>query len=259
MTQLKSCEAFLSPETLEDIAQMRNLYSLWAADAESNNFQFPSIDKNGEYTRKNAPITKYTRKFLPTGLLAIRLLHNPDPGSYGNLSPLDLMAETVLGKVLNNDAYEMLRAAHVASLIQAKTINNQTLIKVLNKRLQGRLDNDTDYITGKRTSSKIYKPDISGLFINAVNAGFPITDFQARHIYKSLEVADQTIPAHDPMFYVFDASTPDGEYTFEATDPGMPFRAIGLLFGSCSSAFKNADVNKVLNCQKIEDYFKSLK
>ncbi|MBC7421123.1 MAG: hypothetical protein H7328_10380 [Bdellovibrio sp.] len=255
MVQLNSCRSQLSAETNADIDQMNSLYSKWSVDVEDNKFQFPSLTKQGEYTRSNAPLTLITRKFLPTGLVAISLLHGVDDHTESLLTNLDLITVSLLGKKLNNDAIEMIRAANIAALLEAKTLKSDRLVSKLTSRVQIRIDQDSKILNDLKSWPRINKADIAGAFIHAHNAGVNISQEQINHIYKSLADADETTPSGDPKYNIFSSTVPDGEYGYGLTETSLiPARSVAQLIGTCSSKFRDSRQESLLNCDVLNKF-----
>ena len=259
MAQLQSCREQLSAETKSDIDHMLELYRLWSIDVEDNSFQFPSLTKDGNYTRNNAPMTLFTRKFLPTGMVAISLLHGLTASTEALLTDLDLITVKLIGPKLNNDAIEMIRAANIAALLEAKLLNSNNLIQKLKKRVELRINQDSKILTDMKSWPRINRADISGSFIHAHNAGVNISQSQIDHIYQSLSETNISTPVKDPRFHVFSSSVPDGEYSYDLDEPAsMASRAIVQLIGTCTSKFRDNNQQSILNCDKLQKYLQSV-
>jgi hypothetical protein len=259
IAQLKSCENELSAETKIDLQEMRNLYSDWSADVDSNQFETPSLTKKGEYNRDvSGPTDRFVHGLLPAGNLAMRLLHQKDPGKYSTISLKDSLSEKLLSKWLRNDALEMLRAMEVAAVVMSKVRQNDELTGRLMKRLQLRVNRDMDYVFHRKPALHLNPDDVSAVLINSYNVGLALNDEQQKFLFDSIEKADERISADDPTFRIFSSKTPDGEYSYDAPDPGMQFRSIGLILGTCSSTFKTTNNKPLFNCQKIQKYLANL-
>jgi hypothetical protein len=62
-------------------------------------------------------------------------------------------------------------------------------------------------------------------------------------------------PALAPMFHLFDATTPDGAYSYDPPNIGLFYRDLGMLLGTCASTYRNPSGRAVLDCQRLLDAF----
>ncbi len=258
IVQTKSCEARLSVEAKIDLEQMRELYRLWAMDADANNFDYPEITKDAEYKKNvsSVSIKIMHNSTLPGVNLSVRLMHQNNPGKYKKVLPVDFWLEKYFGRWLNGDAYDMMRTSNQAAVLMTRITQHNDILPFYVERLQKRVNNDEQILNSKQVRKNINREDIASSFISSANTGLLLSPNQIRYIHEGISLAHQNIKGDDLRYHIFDSSTPDGEYAYDAPEVGIPFRALGLLLGTCISQFKTD--NKIVNCDKLKNYLTTL-
>lgn len=262
---LNVTEATCYNEMLEargDFDQAIELYARWGKDVDESGFRIPTLDKNLKYSSTENVSVAYTYSILGTnpfcvGPFAIRLLHKDSVGDINCGTGISWM-ENMLRAFLKNDAFETLRAHHMAAVTMAKKRGLQEQTKELMRGLKKRVAQDFTDVLSDNPPNRYNKRDIPMFFISAVNMGVSLTTEQIKWLHQKLHQTylHYNKVVEQPVFNVFNSSVPDGEYSYDApeAEDGIYFRALGLLLGSCVSPYRDPSAQSILDCELLKSH-----
>lgn len=259
MAQVQSCRTIFGEEAKADLDQMNALYRTWASDVDANNFIIPTYNLKAERILENNGVGDYnTYKvpgFDPTCVekLAVRFLHSNDAQNLKCKKGISLV-EKITSKYLKNDAIEILRSYHVAAVAMSQLKSQTQVAEKLMEGLSDRMDRDLRVAKNIKISPKFDIQDIATFFIHATNAGVPMTSEEIRFVYERLHIAYKEMRStmHYNTFHLFDASVPDGDYSFDPPNEGLYFYALGPMIGTCTSNLGKFSSRPLLDCERLK-------
>lgn len=261
MVQTQSCRDAFSSDARADLDHMTSLYANWARGVDSNKFNIPTYDLNAEIISvKNAWGDYNAYKVVgldPTCIekLAIRYMHQPDAGNLKCGNGISVL-EKMFGRLLQNDAIEILRSHHLAAAGLAQFNSSSTAAEKLLKGLEHRMNRDFHIANNPTIAAKYDIQDIASFMIHSNNVGLPLTSDEIRYLYGRIDIAHTGMldPVNYNKLHLFDSSVPNGTYSFDPPHNGIYFYALGVMIGSCTSTFKNSNnIRPLLDCERLKN------
>lgn len=249
---LPSCTKDADAALREDLDLLETLYGAWARRVEDDGWRIATVDRewNVYWPEEDLAFFIEFGGVECKAMLAIRLYGRGDEGPLqcgDGLSPLD----EVQG--LKNDFHQIQRSFHEAAAALAFLRGRTDVAVAMLHGLARRLDILLDARESPSPPPIPGDQDLAELVVMSAAVGVPLTSREVRFLHARLEDAYETYlsEAMRPHYRVFDASTPDGEYTFTPDAGGFFWRYLGTLLGLCASPYLNPTSKPVLDCDAI--------
>lgn len=257
IAQIQACTPRFDAAASADIAQLEALYASWATDVDGRGFVIPTRQPDGTVVEPSDQLAHYTPGVECVGTAAVRLAHAKDTGNIDcgtGFSGLEVTA----WPFLKNDARQIQRSHHAAAVVEAHRQLDTTAGLALLQGLGDRVGKDFDFASAPSPPSGFEPMDAVGFMAYAASVGVPLRSNEIRLIHAKLHDAyvGMRAPENGPTFDTFDASVPDGTYSFDPPTAGMFHRDVGLLLGSCASPYRNSAGRALLDCDRLVAAFK---
>lgn len=254
IAQIQACAPLLGPDGAADMAELTSLYSSWAADVDARGFVIATRDAAGNVIEPSDALARYTTlgNVECMGTLAVRLAHTKDQGNVDCGSGMSLL-EATAWPLIKNDARQIQRSHNAAAAVEAYRQANDVVALAALTSLGDRVSKDFDLATSASPPSGFNVMDAAGFIAYAASAGVPLRSNEVRWLHAKIHEAyvGMRAPEHAATFDVFDASVPDGTYSYGAPDVGLFHRNVGLLLGTCASPYRNATGRPLLDCDRL--------
>lgn len=258
IVQSQTCAPRLSSDGQSDLAQTMSLYTSWAKVVDGAGFTIATLDKS--LNLWTPPIYPYGfAHYVLAGDLecpaafAIRLMGGSAPGSLGCGQGISQAERLGLG-LMKNDARQIVRTHHAAATTLSFVRNEPTLGLELLKGLAERVQIDLGLAQSASPPAGFSIRDVTSLMIYAANVGVPLTSKEVRWLHTQLHEAyvGMRDPAQAATFRLFDASTPDGLYSYDPPNIGLFYKDLAMMLGSCASPYRNPNARPVLDCARLQ-------
>jgi hypothetical protein len=242
-----------------DWAQVLDLYGQWCRRVEDDGWRIATWDQELSLWYPDDDLAYYIMDV--NGIdpecdvaLATRLMGRGDGGALQCDNGISIIDDVVSMKPSNG---QQLRSYHEAAIALAKVRGQQALVDTLLPGMALRIDKILDAQPGDGSPPYPGNEDMAELMISAANVGVPLTWREVRFFHDRVREAYAAWQAarDQPVFHVFEAGTPDGEYAYEAPGAGIAFRYIGAALGACVSPFRHPDLKPMLDCDKVRAAF----
>lgn len=261
IAQVQACRGVFDDDAKADLDQMNSLYSTWASDVDSNHFKIPTYNLTMEtILPKYNSFGNYNNYKMAIGdpacveKLAVRFLHTNETKNLRCKKGITLW-EKLIARFLQNDAIEVLRSHHIASVAMADFRGLPELADSLRRGLAERLDRDFKVAKNNKLSPKYDVQDIATFFVHANNVGVPLKSNEIRFLYDRLHTAYVGMREHSNFntFHLFDPSVPDGKYSYNPPNIGLYYYTLGPMIGACTSAYRNPNVRPLFDCERLKN------
>lgn len=250
---LEACRAQLGePAAEEELVEMRRLYQEWAQRVEADHFRIATLDASGTLVFPSGSLATY---FLFEDIecgaaIAITLLSRGDAGSIrcpngGQGLVIDP------ARAATSSALQILRSHHEAAAGLALLANRPALAEDLLGGLAARIDSILSAYERGETPTNANPTDIVQLVVESAILGVPLTSREVRWLHARIEMAHAGYDTSGPEWHAREPATPDGDYAFEPGGPGIDFKDLALLLGTCVGPWVNPAGRPVLDCDRV--------
>ncbi len=264
ISQVQACSEKFDDDAKADLRQLTLLYAEWASTVAENNFIIPTMDLNANMQIIKNGLGDYNKySFLNSDpacieKLAVQYTYSSDVHNLNCGNGISVI-EKIGGRFLQNDAIEILRSHHVAAAAFAQLRLQSEPANRLMLGLSERMDRDFKVINNPSLSPQFDVQDIATFFVHSNNVGVPMTSDELRYLYQRLHLAHEGMRAsvYNQTYHLFEASTPDGVYSYDPPHIGLYFYTLGAMIGSCTSQFVNMkDTQRsLLDCDLLKNAF----
>lgn len=258
LEQSRACAPRLDAAVQADIDQTVTRYKSWATRVDAQNFRIETLDKSQQLWQPSDQLASYSLvgNLECLGAFALRMAGSGVPGSLncGNGFP---SIESLGWSLLKNDARQILRSNQSAAIALSYRAAQLGPALSLLQGLGSRIDLDMSYVESASPPANFNINDVVSELIMATNVGIPLTSREVRFVHDHLHQAYVGVrdPTLAPHFDLFNASTPDGTYSYDPPTIGMFYRDVGMLLGSCASPYRNSSGRPALDCAKLAAAF----
>ncbi|RLB47104.1 MAG: hypothetical protein DRJ42_26190 [Deltaproteobacteria bacterium] len=254
IAQLDSCAGSFGDAAAEaELIEMRRLYQGWSRRVEDDRWGIATLTQDHEVTIPGETLAHFVdvSNIECTGILAVRLMGRQNAGGRDcgdGIGPVEEGLDEIRGSNM-----QILRTFHEAAANLALLMNDGPLARQLLEGLATRLDVIMDRYEAGDPPPNANVGDFAALLIHSANAGVPLTSREVRWLHARIDEAHATYlaPAAMAQYRIFDASTPDGEYLYEPSQPNIDFKDLGALLGSCASQYQNPNGRPLLDCDRV--------
>jgi hypothetical protein len=255
LAQLDTCaELFSDAAAKSELEELKTRFTAWSQRVIQNNWSIETRDKDLSLVIPPDDLAHFssTGGFECGSQLAIQLNAN---GSATGLDCADgdLFQETE--SPLQNSAMQIIRTFQEAVASEAILANQPELAKTFLTGLAARVEKLMDYsdANGGQFPRNASSMDVAALLLHAANAGVPLTSREVRWLHARVEEAHTSYlsPAQAANYDLFAATTPDGDYSFDASGSGLDFKDLGVLLGTCAAEYRNPKGRPVLDCDRV--------
>lgn len=250
---MDACEgSFTEAGADDDLREMRRLYMEWAQRVEREGFRIATLEEGtADVVFPSGDLATYT---ITGGIechaeIAIRLLSRGEPLGAECATPTGPVPDPVGG--LNNSALQILRTHHEAAAALALVTGQEALAEELLAGLAARLEMILDRYEAGEMPDNARPGDVFQLMVESANLGVPLTSREVRWLHARIEEAYAGYDTSGPEWHVFEPGASDGDYTFEPGGPGIDFKDLGLLLGTCVAPYVNPAGRAVLDCDRV--------
>jgi len=244
------------PDLTAEWAQLMDLYGKWSRQVEDDGWRIATYDKSLATWYPDDDLAYYIMDV--NGIdpecdvaLATRLMGRGDGGTLDCGNGISIIDDVVSMKPDNG---QQLRSCHEAAVAQALIHGQDALVATLLPGLALRIDKILDGDPANGDPPRPNDEDLGELMIMADAVGVPLTWREVRFAQDRIRDAHAAYlsDAAMPGFHVFDAATPDGEYSFDPGGGGYAFRYVGAVLSFCASPFRHPDSHPVLDCDRVK-------
>jgi hypothetical protein len=248
-------EAANDPDLNVEWAQLLDLYGKWSRQVEDDGWRIATYDKDLAPWFPEDDLAYYIMDV--NGIdpecdvaLATRLMGRGDAGTLDCENGISIIDDVVSMKPSNG---QQLRSYHEAAIALARVKGRPDLVATLLPGLALRIDKILDGDPANGDPPRPGDEDLGELMIMADAVGVPLTWREVRFAHDRIRDAHAAYLTEGakPGYNVFDAATPDGEYSFDPGGGGFAFRYLGAVLSFCASPFRHPDAHPVLDCDRV--------
>lgn len=255
LAQLDSCaDAFTDSAAKDELKELRRRFVAWSQRVLKNDWGIETLDKDLNIVIPPDGLAHFAGEGFECGAqLAVQL--NATGSADGlDCGDGDLFQETE--SPLQNSAMQIIRTFQEASANEALIAGRPEVAQQLLGGLALRVEKLLDYTeaNGGQFPRNASPPDVAALMVQAANVGVPLTSREVRWLYARLAEAHDsyTAASQSANYDLFAATTPDGDYSFDAAGSGLDFKDIGVLLGTCAAQYRNPKGTPVLDCERVK-------
>jgi hypothetical protein len=251
--QLAACDGALGGATDADVAEMRALYAAWARRVEDDGWRIATWDQDGELWLPDDDLARYIQAFQTEcdHMLATRLVGRADPGALDCGNGVNGLEEVVIAA--NDNEPHIFNSFHEAVVVHALLTGHTAIAEAHLPALAARIEETIDRVEAGDPPNFFSDQDFAELVVESATVGVPLTWREVRWVHEQIEEAATAHAAAElaPAYRVFDPATPDGSYVYDPFGPGIEFRNIGTLLGTCVARFRNPASKPLLDCDRV--------
>jgi hypothetical protein len=253
---LPACAASPSPELATDLEGLASLYRAWSQRVEDDDWRIATIDEDWEVYWPFEDLAFFIQEqgVECKAMLATRLYGRGDPGSLDCGDGITVLSEQWAVK---NDFHQIQRSFHEAAAALAQHAGQDEIARALLQGLAWRLDRifdaREDDTAGGDPYAGPHEQDLAELVVMAANVGVPLTWREVRFLHARIREAHSGYLSEGmkPLYHVFDADTPDGDYAYNPGAGGFFWRYLGAPLGLCASPYVRGRSAMALDCARI--------
>ncbi len=251
---LDACDGtFGSSEAQADLVQMRDLYATWARKVEDEGWKIATLDKSGNVWQPPDLLANFVTlgNAECDAVLALRLMGRGDPGMFDCGNGIVPLEAAIVGS--NDQNGEIFRSFHEAAVVHALRSRQNTVARALLDGLALRIEEGIDGFESGNPPAFLTDRDFADLLLLSASLGVPLTSREVRWVHGQIDIArtEYLDSKNDRIYNVFDASTPDGAYSFQPGQAGIHFKSLALALGSCASPYANPAARPLLDCARV--------
>ncbi len=255
--QMDTCAGtFAESGAEDDLEDMKSRYGEWARRVEDDGWKIATYDKAGALWFP----TDLLANFVLVGnaecdaMLALRLTGRGEQGDLDCGNGIGSLDSVIIGT--NDQNGEILRSFHEAAIVHALLSGRAALAKALLEGLTVRVDEGMDGYEAGTPPTFLGEQDFADLLMHSANLGVPLTSREVRWLHGAIRRARDSYSEsrNDPIYRIFDASTPDGAYAYQPSGEGLHFRSIALAMGTCFAQYRNPTSRPVLDCARLASW-----
>ena len=241
-------------DLVADLDQARTLYAAWARRVEDDGWRVATVGEDWQVYWPDEDLAFFVQvgKAECKGMLATRLYGRGDGGTLDCGEGLSIFDEQW---ALKNDVNQIERSFHEAAAALADLRGQPELALAMRRGLATRLDKVMDGVDQpERPFGLSGNEDLAELVSMSANVGVPLTWRDVRFLHQRVRDAHASYLAapDNPVYRVFDAATPDGEYAYEPGGQGLFWRYLPALLGACASPLWNPSSKPLLDCEAVQ-------
>ncbi len=256
IAHLEQCrDLFENGDTRADLDDLRGRYAAWARRVEDDGWRIATWNKARELWLPPDDLARFVTA-LDTecdATLLTRLLGRGDPGDIDCGTGINGLEEVFVAA--NHQEAGLFNSYHQAAILLALTTGHPDVAEAHLPALGERITTTLDRLDAGDPPNFFSAEGLAELMIDAANVGLPLTSREVRWLHERIDesLAFHGRPEASAMFRLFDPATPDGQYGFDPFGPGIEFRSIGALLGTCFSRWRNPATRPVLDCDLVRD------
>lgn len=250
---MDACDGhFTEPGAQDDLTEMRRLFQEWGQRVESDDLHIATYDADLNLFFPSGSLATY---FTAAGIecqaeISLHLLSRNDPfGASCRNEGLGTIGDPAPG--VTNSSMQIVRTHHESAVGLALVTGNDTLARELEGGLALRIEGILDAFERGEMPDNAHPSDVVQLIVESALLGVPLTSREVSWLHARIEEAHDGYDTSGPEWHVTDASVADGDYALEPGGPGIDFKDLGLLLGTCVAPYVNPSGRPVLDCDRV--------
>jgi hypothetical protein len=253
IAQLGACRpGFASMEAEEDFSELRGIYAEWSRRVEDDGWRIATLDKDAELWFPNDLLAYFVPEAECDAILSIRLLGRGDAGELDCGNGIGAFDDAITQA--NDHNGNILRSFHEAATNHALLSEQHDVALLLMDGLVERMSAGLDSLEGTGPEVPwLSAHDELDMLLHAMAVGVPLTWREVAWLHARIDEAHAgyLTPGNDTNVHVFDAATPDGEYSLEVYGPAINFISLGAPLAACASPCAHPEGKPLLDCEMV--------